>query len=173
MMFICLLYVLETGRKALKLGALPTMNLPQKSVEIPKFPERRQIIKTVTESKKTHFPYRDFPDFTRQMFKRKFGKEWQMDISEEDRLTFKYFSKPYLIPKFQIIIGESLEFTLAIYGCLLLDDHEFYKLFKRSVRNSEMHRIFSEVQSYQLCDGGKDSVGNTSVNVHSIPNSVF
>ena len=106
MMFICLLYVLETGRKTLKLGVLPTMNLPQKSVETPKFPERRQIIKTVTESKKTHFPYRDFPDFTRQMFKRKFGKEWQMDISEENKLTFKYFSKPSLIPKF----------TLTTYG---------------------------------------------------------
>ena len=32
-----------------------------------------------------------------------------------------------------------------------------------------MHIIFSEIQSYQLCDGVKDSVGNISVNVHSIP----
>ena len=32
-----------------------------------------------------------------------------------------------------------------------------------------MHRIFSEIQSYQLCDGVKDSAGNTSVNVLSIP----
>ena len=39
-----------------------------------------------------------------------------MDISEENKLTFKYFSKPYLIPKFQIIIDESLEFTLAAYS---------------------------------------------------------
>ena len=31
-----------------------------------------------------------------------------------------------------------------------------------------MH-IFSEIQSYQLCDGVKDSVGNTAVDVHSIP----
>ena len=145
------------------------MNLPQKSVETPKSPERRQIIKTVTESKKSHFLCKDFPDFTRQMFKRKFGKEWQMDISEENKLTFKYFPKPYLIPKFQIIIDESLEFTLATCGWFLPDDHEFYELFKRTVRNSEMHRIFSEIQSYQLCDGVKDTVGNTSVNVHSIP----
>ena len=43
------------------------------------------------------------------------------------------------------------------------------KLFKRSVRNSEMHKIFSEIQSYQLCGGAKDSVGNTSVNLNSIP----
>ena len=92
-----------------------------------------------------------------------------MVISEEKKLTFKYFSKPYLIPKFQIIIDESLEFTLATYSQLLLDDHEFYKLFKRSVRNSEMHKIFSEIQSYQLCDGVKNSAGITSINVHSIP----
>ena len=37
------------------------------------------------------------------------------------------------------------------------------------MRNSEIHRIFSEIQSYQLCDGVKDSVGSTFVNVHSIP----
>ena len=92
-----------------------------------------------------------------------------MDISEENKSTFKYFSKPCLIPKFQIIIDESLELTLATNGWLLPDDHELYKLFKRTVRNSEMHRIFSEIQSYQLCDGVKDSVGNTSGNVHSIP----
>ena len=49
-MFICLPFVLETGGKTLKLGALPTINLPQKSVETLKFPERRQRIKTVTES---------------------------------------------------------------------------------------------------------------------------
>ena len=103
------------------------------------------------------------------MFKRKFGKDWQMDISEENKLIFKYLSKQYLIPKFQIIIDESLEFTLATYGWLLPDGHEFYKLFKHAVKNSEMQRIFSEIQSYQLCDGVKDSVRNTSVNLHSIP----
>ena len=32
-----------------------------------------------------------------------------------------------------------------------------------------MHRIFSEIQSYQLCDGVKNSAANTSINVHSIP----
>ena len=81
MIFICLPWVLETGRMTLKLGALLTINLPQKSIETTKFPERRQIIKTVTESKRSHFPYKDFPDFTRQIFKLKSGKEWQMDIS--------------------------------------------------------------------------------------------
>ena len=31
-----------------------------------------------------------------------------------------------------------------------------------------MH-IFSEIQSYQLCEDVKDSVGNTAVDVYSIP----
>ena len=138
------------------------MNVPQKSVETPRFPEKRQIIKTVTESKKTYLHYKDFPES-------KFGKEWQMDISEENKITFNYFSKSYLIPKFQIVIGECLGFTFATYGWLHPDGHEFYKLFKRSVRNSKTHRIFSEIQSYQLCDGVRDGVENTSVNVHYIP----
>ena len=61
-----------------------------------------------------------------------------------------------------------LKFTLATYDWLLPDDLEFYKVFKRSLRNSDMH-IFSEIQSYQLCDDVKDSVGNTAVDVYSIP----
>ena len=61
-----------------------------------------------------------------------------------------------------------LKFTLATYDWLLPDDLEFYKVFKRSLRNSEMH-IFSEIQSYQLCDDIKDSLGNTAVDVYSIP----
>ena len=32
-----------------------------------------------------------------------------------------------------------------------------------------MHRIFSEIQSYQQCGVAKDSVGNASVNLNSIP----
>ena len=92
------------------------------------FLERSEIIRPVTESKKTHFPYKDFFEFTRQMFKMKFGKKLQIGISEKSKLIFKYFSKPYLIPKFQINIDKSLEFTLATYGFLLPDDHKFLTL---------------------------------------------
>ena len=63
------------------------MNLRQKSLETPKFPEGRQIIKTVTNSKKTHFSNKDFSDFARQMSQKEFGKEWQIDIYEEKKLT--------------------------------------------------------------------------------------
>ena len=58
----------------------------------------------------------------------KFGKKLQIGISEESKLIFKYFSKPYLIPKFQINIDKSLEFTLATFGFLLPDDHKFLTL---------------------------------------------
>ena len=121
------------------------MKLPPKSVETPKFSERYQIIKTVIESKKSDFPYKAFLDFTRQVIKKKSGKKWQMDISQENKLTFKYFSNPCLISKFQIIIDVNLELKLPPYDWLLPDDHEFYKLLKRTVRNSEMHRIFPEI----------------------------
>ena len=66
------------------------MNLRQKSLETPKFPEGRQIIKTVTNSKKTHFCNKDFSDFARQMSQKEFGKEWQIDIYEEKKLTLTF-----------------------------------------------------------------------------------
>ena len=66
------------------------MNLRQKSLETPKFPEGRQIIKTVTNSKKTHFSNKDFSDFARHMSQKEFGKEWQIDIYEEKKLTLTF-----------------------------------------------------------------------------------
>ena len=66
------------------------MNLRRKSLETPKFPEGRQIIKTVTNSKKTHFSNKDFSDFARQMSQKEFGKEWQIDIYEEKKLTLTF-----------------------------------------------------------------------------------
>ena len=75
------------------------MSLPQKSLETPKFPEGRQIIKIVTNSKKTHFSNKDFPDFARQMSQKEFGKEWQMDIFEEKKLTLTF---PVPIPDEEI-----------------------------------------------------------------------
>ena len=70
------------------------------------------------------------------MFKMKFGKKLQIGISEDSKLIFKYFSKPYLIPKFQINIDKSLEFTLATYGFLLPDDHKFLTLGQKIKKNS-------------------------------------
>ena len=101
------------------------------------FLERSEIIRPVTESKKTHFHYKDFFELTRQMFKMKFGKKLQIGISEESKLIFKYFSKPYLIPKFQINIDTSLEFTLATFGCLLPDDHKFLKLGQKKKKKNK------------------------------------
>ena len=66
------------------------MNLRQKSLETPKFPEGRQIIKTVTNSKKTHFSNKDFSDFARQMSQKEFGKEWHMYIYEVKKLTLTF-----------------------------------------------------------------------------------
>jgi len=55
---------LEQGKRTLRLGAVPTQNLPQKSHETFKSPERRIIIKNVSpiNDKKNDIYYKNYED---------------------------------------------------------------------------------------------------------------
>ena len=59
---------------------------------------------------------------------------WKVN-QQKDKIVFKYFSKPLLIPQHEVVVDESLSFTCAVFGWLLVDDHIIYKTNKRSVRN--------------------------------------
>ena len=43
--------------------------------------------------------------------------------------------EPYLLPKFEIAVDDSLGFTVKVYGCFLSKYHLIYLDFRRTVRN--------------------------------------
>lgn len=40
-----------------------------------------------------------------------------------DRFVVKKMLDPFLIPEFEIIIDDSLGFTIKVFGCFLPEDH--------------------------------------------------
>ena len=71
----------------------------------------------------------------------------------ENIVSFKHFEKPYLAPKIEIVIDDSLAFTCAIFGWVLPEDHSIYKLYKRSMRNITISNLLHGVLSMKICPG--------------------
>ena len=99
------LYITETGKKTLKLGALTTDNSPQRTVEsTSKLPaERRHINKVVPEDAKdkTDIVYKRFTDFVKKVQKMKLHG-WEI-MFDNTRMVLKHFLKPCLLPKYELI----------------------------------------------------------------------
>ena len=147
-------FSLESGRKTIRLGALPSSNLPKKSHETRKTPERRHI-NIVQEREATptkelaRTTYFNFVDFYSRIRELKLN-DWKLEFNDS-QVTFKKFTTPYITPNFEVIVDESLEFTCLIFGWLLPDEHEIYKEYRRSVRNHTITELFQQLLTYNLC----------------------
>ena len=142
-------YYLENGRKTLRLGALPSQILPKKSHENNiKSPQRRHlnIVQDRTQEVKSTVVYKSYNEFLSRVSTLKL-KLWILD-NQESKVSFKYYSKPYLSPKFEEISDDSLTFTCALFGCVLPDTHEVYKQYKRSVRNITLSGLLKEISNF-------------------------
>lgn len=74
---------LESGRITLRLKALPCVNLPQKSIETPKAPERRRLIRENDIPMKTDaLVYRNFKKICFKVWNLKLLAEWESSITD-------------------------------------------------------------------------------------------
>lgn len=80
----------------------------------------------------------------------------------------KHFVKPFALSKFELIIGDSLEFTCAVFGWLLPDDNQMYKIYKRSIRKTGISKVLKHFESSKICNGVIDVESNALL-VHSVP----
>lgn len=60
--------------------------------------------------------------------------------------------EPYLLPELEVIVDDSLRFTVKVYGSYLVDDHPLYVRYRRSTKNVTLSNFLKELESYQLCD---------------------
>eukprot|EP00794_Sanderia_malayensis_P002689 gene2689-3111_t len=161
----------ETGRKALKFGAVPKLNLPAKSCsKQSKAPERRHLnIVQNVETPQVHkiSKYKSFKELETRVAKLKIHqKGWLINYCG-NKISFKFFQKPYIIPQFEVIVDESLGFTSAVYGFLLPDDHKLYKMFRRSLQNVTILQLLDDFTNQKLCPG-VDIESHESIN-HYVP----
>ena len=70
-----------------------------------------------------------------------------------DRVVLKKEEDPYLIPKLEIVVDESLAYTVKVYGAYLVEDHPVYTVNLRSMRNTTISHLVNELEKCKLCGG--------------------
>ena len=143
-----------TRKKTLRLGAVPTINLPIESHATKKFPERRHVnivqdgpsIQLEEEIK-----YKSFDDVVKKIRPLKL-KGWTLTLNDTV-ISLKEVEKPFIVPKYELFIKEYLKFSFAVYGWLLPENQELYMNYNRSVKRITVTSLLNEICRYLLCEG--------------------
>ena len=110
-------------KRKVKFGALPTENMPKKSHETPKPPQRpaREIVKDIPSSANNKKYYKGLADVCKRIKGLKTISEW---IVEErmDRVVLRKMKDCFQLPELELIIDDSLGYTISVYGWFLPED---------------------------------------------------
>lgn len=128
-------------KKKPRFGALPTLNMPKKSHETEKPAPRpaRSVhvndssISTCSSRSRSVY-YKTFSELCQKMKYLKSLNEWSYKTFT-DRLVICKEVEQFLLTKLEICIDNSLGFTVKIFGSFLVDDHELYLKYLRSMQN--------------------------------------
>ena len=155
--------LLDENRKGkrLKVGAIPTKNIPKKSIETkPAKPARRALLRMFRNS--------DVPVIGKPVYKnlqqvtsraRKISlKEWSLDFQGND-IVFKTKNQNTLYAHTEVHISDGLEFSIWVFGWPLPVTHVIYKEYKRSIQHVTLSQLLNEINSYTLCEGVKNDDG--------------
>ena len=122
------------SRKSLKEGELLKLNLPEKSISKPTVGcstlsiEKRDEFLVLQELSPLPSPspcciYKDYNDFTQRIAKLHLGDCWEVKL--HNNLTeITCSSKNYVLPEFEIFVGQDLSFSVQIFGWMLTEGHE-------------------------------------------------
>jgi altronate dehydratase len=92
---------------------------------------------------------------------------WKLETTETS-MTLKLFTVPYSIPKYQILIDNDLQFTLAVFSWILPEDHSVYKAYYRSLRHITVSKLLFDIEGYKMCDG-VTGISSELLISHSLP----
>ena len=131
-------------------------------------PERRHInIVQDRTNEKSGPVYKNFSELCKRVQNLKLKNDWEV-FYRENKVLFKLLTPKHLIPHLEIVVNDSLEFTIIIFGWILPDDHLIYKKYMRSVRNITVSNLLHEIRSYELCPG-LDNINSKKLIHHVVP----
>ena len=147
----------------LKLGVVPTINLSKKSHETRLAVPRRSLLRIPIQKPEPepehHYAYKDLDDFKLN--------GWEQNEFESSE-HFRYRTANYVIPEYEVIVNEELEFTCVCFGWVFSEDNCIYKLFCRSIRHHTISTLFAELTtSCNICKGVHENT-NGAIR-HTIP----
>ena len=144
-------------KKELIKGALPSQNLPVRDSDLGKNVQKKErVLRSVVcdrplISDVRKYCYKDFKELTSRVQKLVL-KDWYVS-SSDDQIRLRKFEVPYVTPRLDLRIDDSLAFTLIVFGWFLPEDHILCKCVKRSVRNITVSNLLIEIGKYEICKG--------------------
>jgi len=96
--------------------------------------------------------YKTFSELCQRVEGLKSLSEWSYKIFPE-RLVIRKQDEHFQLPEVEIIIDDSLGFTVKAFGSFLVKVHELNLKYKRSMRNTTVSMLVNELKSYTLCGG--------------------
>ena len=140
-------------KKKLRFGALPTVNMPRRRHDsYPPEPRPARAVVRDIEPEMRSICYKSFIEFCERTKSLKSIGDWCAKLSE-DRVLFKKMVEPYLLPEVEIIVDDSLGFTVKVFGAYLVDDHPLYLRYRRTMCNVTLSNLVKDLESLKLCTG--------------------
>ena len=166
--------IADATRKKLLPGAIPTLNLPQKTFETETKP-RREIVRLETDagcsstSKQSSKVYQHLNEFKRKVAAVKLSG-WSRKEYEQ-HFVLEYADTKHALPVYSVTVDSGLGFSVAVFGWFLPDDHELYLEHKRSLFYVTISTLCNTIQSFSVCSGLEHDMLEISAAIltHSVP----
>lgn len=157
-------------KKKPRFGALPTLNMPAKSHETTKPTPRpgRSVVKDCEQPSSRSVCYKTFNELCQRVKGLKSINDWNHKLFA-DRLVLRKHVERFLLPELEIIIDESLCFTVKVFGSFLVEDHDLYLRYRRTMHNVTVSVLVKELEAYKLCGGVNASEMTSKLYHHVIP----
>ena len=135
------------GKKALRFGALPSKNLPQKSHPNEELKERRHlnIVKDIIREPRGNYCYATFKELCSRTEHLKLA-QWEREILS-NRISLRLCAEPFILPKYELVIEESFKYTCIIYGWVMPFSHEIYSQYERSAQNITVSQLINKLET--------------------------
>ena len=165
----CLFLIsVDSGRKGLRHGVLPSLNMPQKSFETDRKERRHLDLKTVTVEEEPQVCYKSFNELCKRVKAQKCDGLWKTEVTDET-VHLKKCVAPYVLPMYEVVIDISLGFSVAIFGWLLPNNHDIYKQNLRSMHNTTVSNLLKVIESAQICCGVENKEESLGLKHHVVP----
>ena len=173
-LFTDIVCIADATRKKLLPGAIPTLNLPQKTFETETKP-RREIVRLETDagcpstSKQSSKVYQHLNEFKHKVAAVKLSG-WSKKEYEQ-HFVLEYADTKHALLVYSVTADSCLGFSVAVFGWFLPDDHELYLEHKRSLFYVTISTLCNTIQSFSVCSGLEHDMLEISAAIltHSVP----
>ena len=128
-------FLVDSKRKQVIFGRIPSVNLPiktheqshEKILHVDNEPKpKRQKFNDFKLNTGVSYFYKNFTEICSRVPKLKTLKEWTKEI-HSDRIVLKLKHEELVLPKIELIVDDSLGYTILTFGWFLPENHQLYK----------------------------------------------